>query len=89
MLDTIPVMIDRTGLMLGATVDLPDDEDLMTMEEVADMARMKVNALRYRIYHEKNGPEGFRLGKKRVFRKGKVRAWIKAIEDSQSTQEVA
>lgn len=70
-------------------MDLPDDEDLLTMEEAAAMARMTVNTLRYRIYHEKNGPEGFRMGKKRVFRKGKVRAWIKAIETAQNAQGAA
>lgn len=64
-------------------VGASDDEDLLTMEEAADMARMTKDTLRYRL-HRGTGPESFRLGKKRVFRKGKVRAWIKAIEDSQA-----
>jgi predicted DNA-binding transcriptional regulator AlpA len=65
-----------------------DDEDLLTMEEVADIARMTTQALRYRL-KMRTGPEGFRLGKKRVFRRGKVRAWIKAIEEAQSHQGAA
>lgn len=74
------------------TPDIPsagdDDEALLTMEEVADIARMTIQALRYRLKMG-TGPEGFRLGKKRVFRKGKVRAWIAAIEASQSEQGAA
>ena len=65
-----------------------DDEDLLTMEEVADIARMSIPTLRYRL-KTKTGPEGFRLGKKRVFRRGKVRAWLKAIEEAQSQQGAA
>ena len=70
-------------------MSLPDDEDLLTMEEAAELARMPVNTLRYRLYHEKNGPEGFRMGKRRFFRKGKVRAWIADIEAAQSQQGAA
>lgn len=66
----------------------PDDEDLLTMEEVADIARMTVQTLRYRLKRG-TGPEGFRFGKKRVFRRGKVRAWIKAIEEAESQQGAA
>lgn len=67
-------------------MDRPDDEDLLTMEEAADMARITVNTLRYRLKMG-TGPQGFRLGKKRVFRKGNVRAWLKAIEDAQVQHE--
>lgn len=65
-----------------------DDEDLLTMEEAAKMARMTKDTLRYRL-HRGTGPESFRLGKKRVFRKGKVRAWIAAIEAAQNQQGAA
>jgi predicted DNA-binding transcriptional regulator AlpA len=57
----------------------PDDEDLLIIPEVADMARMTVDTFRY-VYYQGNGPEGFRLGKRVVFRRGKVRAWIAARE---------
>lgn len=65
-----------------------DDEDLLTFAEAAAMARMPVDSFRY-TYYRGNGPEGFRLGKKRVFRKGKVRAWIAAIEADQSAPGAA
>jgi hypothetical protein len=61
----------------------PDDEDLLTWAEAAEMARMKVDALRY-VYYQGRGPESFRMGKQRVFRRGKVRAWIAAIEAAQA-----
>lgn len=60
------------------------DEDLLTFEEAAMMARMEPDSLRYIVYHRKGGPKGFRLGKKRVFRKGEVRKWIDAVEASQA-----
>lgn len=69
-------------------MDLPDDEDLLLMPEVAKLARMPVNTLRY-MRKRGEGPEGFRLGKRVVFRRGKVRAWLKAIEDSQAEQGAA
>ena len=87
-LNTVLVLSYDTGMMQGVTVDLPDDEDLLTMEEVAAMARMTIATLRHRLKC-RTGPEGFRMGKKRVFRKGKVRAWIKAIEAAQSQQGAA
>jgi predicted DNA-binding transcriptional regulator AlpA len=69
-------------------VDLPDDDDLLTMPEVAEIARMPVNTLRHLRKHG-SGPEGFRMGKRVVFRRGKVRAWIAAIEAAQSHQGAA
>lgn len=59
------------------------DEDPLTFEEAATMARMKPDSFRYLVYHGKDGPQGFRLGKKRVFRKGAIRKWIKDAEDLQ------
>ena len=69
-------------------MDLPDDDDLLIMPEVAEMVRLPLNSLRY-MRKQGTGPEGFRMGKRVVFRKGKVRAWIKAVEASQSQQSVA
>ena len=69
-------------------MDLPDDDDLLLMPEVAEMVRLPVNSLRH-MRKQGGGPEGFRMGKRVVFRKGKVRAWIKAVEASQSQQSVA
>lgn len=59
----------------------PNDEELLVMREVADMARMTLDTFRY-VYYRGNGPEGFRMGKRVVFRRGKVRAWIAAREAS-------
>ena len=61
----------------------PDDEDLLTFAEAGEMARMTEDSFRY-VYYQGKGPEGFRLGKRRVFRKGKVRQWIAEIEAAQS-----
>lgn len=69
-------------------MDLPDDEDLLTLPEVAAIARMPVHSFRY-LRKQGGGPEGFRLGKRLVFRKGKVRAWLKAIEEAQNQQGAA
>jgi predicted DNA-binding transcriptional regulator AlpA len=69
-------------------VELPDDEDLLLMPEVAELARMPVNTLRH-MRKKGDGPEGFRLGKRVVFRRGKVRAWLKAIEEAQAQQGAA
>jgi hypothetical protein len=55
------------------------DEDLLILPEVAEIARMTVDTFRY-VYYQGNGPEGFRLRKRLVFRRGKVRAWIAARE---------
>ena len=61
----------------------PEDEDLLTFAEVAEIVRMTEDSFRY-VYYQGKGPEGFRLGKRRVFRRGKVREWIKRIEASQA-----
>ena len=69
-------------------VDRPDDEDLLTFEQAAEMALMTPEGFRYLVYHsgenvQPQPPEGFRLGKKRVFRRREIREWIKAVEASQ------
>lgn len=66
-------------------MERPDDEDVLTWEEAAEMARMKPDSLRYIVYHGKGGnrPKGFRLGKQRVFRRSEIRKWIADVEASQ------
>jgi predicted DNA-binding transcriptional regulator AlpA len=59
------------------------DDDALTFGEAAAMARMPEDSLRYMVYKSKTGPKGFRLGKKRVFRKGEIRRWIAGIEAAQ------
>ena len=59
------------------------DDDVLTLPEAAAMARMPVNTFRYVLYHGQDHPAGFRMGKKRVFRKGEIREWMKALEAAQ------
>jgi hypothetical protein len=59
----------------------PDDEDLLTSGEVADMTRTSEAVVSQFV--NQGDLECFWLGKRRVFRKGKVRRWIAAIEASQ------
>ena len=59
---------------------LPGDEDFLLVPEVAAMARMSVDSFRY-IRNQGRGPEGFRRGKRLLFRKGKVRAWLRDLEE--------
>lgn len=66
----------------------PDDEDLLTIAEVAEMAKMTSDALRY-MRKDGRGPDGFRLGKHVVFRRGKVRQWIAEIEAAQASEGAA
>lgn len=58
------------------------DEDILTVPEAAAMARMSPDTFRYVLYHSNTGPTGFRLGKKRVFRKGEIRQWLAGVEAS-------
>jgi hypothetical protein len=70
----------------GATVEFwrwlatLTDDDLLTLDEAAAMARMPVDTFRYTRNHKRNGPDGFRMGKHVMFRKGKVREWLMALE---------
>jgi predicted DNA-binding transcriptional regulator AlpA len=51
------------------------DSDLLLMEEVAARARMSVSTLRW-LRHRGEGPAGFRLGRRVVFRRAAVEGWI-------------
>lgn len=70
----------------GATVEFWQwlatltDEDLLTLDEAAAMARMPVETFRYVRNHNHGGPQGFRMGKRAMFRKGQVREWLKTLE---------
>jgi hypothetical protein len=60
----------------------PDDDDLMLIGEVAQMTRRTVDTLRW-LRHKGEGPAGFRMGRRLVFRRGAVRAWIAEQEREQ------
>jgi len=58
---------------------LPDvtEHDLMTYEEVAERLRIPVATLRnWRV--DGLGPSGARIGRRVMFRRGDVEAWIEA-----------
>lgn len=49
--------------------------DLLLMPEVAAMTRVPEVTLRY-LRHRGEGPHGFRLGRRVVYRREAVEAWI-------------
>ncbi len=53
--------------------------DLLTTSEVAERTRLPVGTLRY-FRHCGTGPESFRLGRRVVYRRDAVEAWITAQE---------
>jgi predicted DNA-binding transcriptional regulator AlpA len=59
------------------------DEDLLTTAEVATITRAPASSVRY-WRHIGEGPQSFRLGKRVVYRRGDVLAWIAKCEGDQS-----
>lgn len=70
----------------GATVEFWQwlatltDEDVLTLDETAAMVRIPLETFRHRRSLHGGGPKGFRMGKRVMFRKGRVRDWLKTIE---------
>ena len=70
----------------GATVEFWQwlatiaDEDLLTLDEAAAMARIPVETFRHRRGLRGGGPKGFRMGKRVMFTKGHVRAWLNEMQ---------
>lgn len=62
----------------------PDDENLLTLDEVGEMTRMGPTVLR-RTFAQMEGPSGFVLGGQTLFRRREIRQWIADIELSQRT----
>ena len=58
-----------------------DDDDLLTMPEVAELIRLPLDTLRY-MRHQGTAPIGFRVGRHVLFRRGAVRAWIQEREQA-------
>ena len=56
--------------------------DLMTLAETAAYLRTPVATLRY-WRHLGEGPAGFRLGRRVVYRRGDVDRWISARQEAQ------
>lgn len=72
-----------------AVYHIRGEADVLTMTEVAEIARISEEVLRTRLGRGVGPEGGFRIGKQLVFRKGKVRAWIKAVEEAQNRQGAA
>jgi predicted GIY-YIG superfamily endonuclease len=60
----------------------PDDEDLLTADEAAKMARLGPLVFRKALV-QTGGPTGFTLGGKTVYRRREIRQWIADVEASQ------
>ena len=56
-------------------------DDLLLIEEVAAITRRTVDTLRW-LRHKGEGPEGFRMGRRLVFRRRAVTEWIAQQEQA-------
>jgi predicted GIY-YIG superfamily endonuclease len=57
-----------------------DDEDLLNIDDIAKMIRVRSTTTALNALRRTGGPEGFEIVSQRVFCKGEVRAWIAAIK---------
>ncbi|WP_408656647.1 helix-turn-helix transcriptional regulator [Jatrophihabitans sp.] len=62
---------------------LGPDDDLLTTAEVAVITRAPASTVRY-WRHIGSGPSSFRLGRRVVYRRGDVHAWIAECERNQT-----
>jgi predicted DNA-binding transcriptional regulator AlpA len=62
--------------------DTTSPDDLLLLPEVAKITRRSVDTLRW-LRHKGEGPAGFRMGRRLVFRRGAVMEWIAAQEREQ------
>lgn len=60
----------------------PNPDDLLLLPEVAEITRRSVDTLRW-LRHRGEGPPGFRMGRRVVFRRGAVMEWIAQQEREQ------
>ncbi len=57
-------------------------DDLLLIDEVAAITRRSVDTLRW-LRHKGEGPEGFRMGRRVMYRRGVVMEWIARQEREQ------
>ncbi len=57
-------------------------DDLLLIEEVAEITRQSVSTLRW-LRHKGQGPAGFRVGRRILFRRAAVLEWISKHEQAQ------
>jgi excisionase family DNA binding protein len=67
--------MDREALENG-------DDPLMLLEEVAEFTRLSTSTLRW-LRHRGEGPTGFKLGRRLMFRRAEVQEWIRRHEQAQ------
>jgi predicted DNA-binding transcriptional regulator AlpA len=60
----------------------PNPDDLLLLPEVAEITRRSIDTLRW-LRHRGEGPQGFRMGRRVVFRRGVVMEWIAEQERQQ------
>ena len=60
----------------------PSPDDLLLLPEVAEITRRSIDTLRW-LRHRGEGPSGFRMGRRVVFRRGAVMEWIAQQERQQ------
>jgi predicted DNA-binding transcriptional regulator AlpA len=61
---------------------IPSPDDLLLLPEVAEITRRSIDTLRW-LRHRREGPPGFRMGRRVVFRRGAVMEWIAQRERQQ------
>lgn len=66
-----------------------DDEDLLSVSDVAEMTRMSSERQLHSAFTRTGGPKGFDLGGQTLFRRGVIRQWIADVEASQQKQGAA
>jgi hypothetical protein len=66
---------------MGRETTLSPD-DLLLLSEVAEITRRSIDTLRW-LRHRGEGPPGFRMGRRVVFRRGAVMEWIAEQERQQ------
>lgn len=60
----------------------PHADDLLLIDEVAAITRRSVDTIRW-LRHKGEGPVGFRMGRRIVFRRSAVMEWIARQEREQ------
>jgi predicted DNA-binding transcriptional regulator AlpA len=67
---------------MGRESDENHDDPLLLLPEVAELCRMSESTLRW-LRHRGEGPSGFKMGRRLVFRRTAVEAWISERERAQ------
>ena len=65
-----------------------DHDDLLLLPEVAELTRQSIDTLRG-LRHRGEGPQGFRMGRRVVYRRSEVLDWIAAHEQAEHASRAA